>query len=85
MPAKYVAAVLISMAFVSPAMALTARPAPESRCLLFRASAEPQRALPANEVTAQRIGMPGERNFARIAVSILLRVLGCEAPRPQPK
>jgi len=51
---------------------------------LFRSSPEPQRALPANEV-AQRIGIPGERNFARIAVNLLLRVLGCEAPRPQQK
>jgi hypothetical protein len=84
MPAKYVAAVLISMAFISPAMALTARPVPEPRCQLLRSSPEPQRALPANEV-AQRIGIPGERNFARIAVNLLLRVLGCEAPRPQQK
>ena len=81
----YVAAMLISMAFITPAMAATARPPimdprQPSICQIVRPAPETRAAalLPGNEVARPRI------DLRQILVSIILRVL-CRAPSPAPQ
>jgi hypothetical protein len=80
----HVASVLISMAFVTPAMALTSSPIMDPRqpsiCDIGRPTTE-TRALPGNEMVKPRL------DLRAVVIRIVLRVLGCRvaAPRPTPQ
>jgi hypothetical protein len=83
----YAAAFLISMAFATPAMAITQGPILDPRspsiCNISQTKATAQRAAPGNEIVR-----PGTRiDLRAVVIRIVLRVLGCraEAPRPLPR
>ena len=77
----YVAAVLISMAFISPAMAISSSPIMDSRqpsiCDIGRPTTA-TRALPGNEIVRPGTGT----DFRHIVIRIVLRVLGCRVSAP---
>jgi hypothetical protein len=83
----YSAAFLISMAFATPAMALSSGPIFDPRapsiCNIGQTKATAQSALPGNEIVR-----PGTRiNLRAVVIRIVLRVLGCrvETPVPPPR
>jgi len=81
----YAAAILISMAIATPAMALQSVPITDPRapsiCDIGRPSTATRAALPGNEIVR-----PGMRiDFRQILLRIVLRVLGCRAPVPAPQ
>jgi len=71
---KYAAALLISMAFVSPVMAQTAPPPRQNPiCEIGRTTAPAQRVVPGNEYPK-----PGKvLDLRRVVIQIVLRLAGC--------